>query len=346
MTDLAEKRSTTRSEDRKVDAVPEALDAALLAEIRSRAVDMARGAAEILTEYFGKTLEVEYKDKEQRDPVTNVDKESQDFLRQAISDHFPDHSILGEEDEEAEEDDAPAQDFVWVLDPLDGTRNYMSGLPVYACSIGVMYRGAPVVGALFVPWPSEGGGVVLHASKGAGAFVEQERITIAETDGPKGNALATFNASFGGMYRFPRSARDNVGEVRVTGSIAYEMAMAAKGTVQYSVFAAPHLWDVAGGAVIVTEAGGLVMRGRRPQGLRSALQNVRWEPVESFFPAWGQGGLTMKELRQWSEPLLVGNPGAVRFVTANMKTRHLLRHRLSRATRRLRGRLTGNRGRG
>lgn len=335
--------STTTSEDGKADAASVLPDATLLAELCALAADLARGAGAILTGYFGQKLEVEYKDKEQWDPVTNVDKETQDFLKRAISDRFPGHSILGEEDEE---DDAPAQDFVWVLDPLDGTRNYLNGLPVYASSIGVIYRGVPVVGALFVPWPSEGGGVVLHASRGAGAFVEQERISVAETDGPKGNALATFNASFGGMYRFPKSARDKVGEVRVTGSIAYEMAMAAKGTVQYSVFAAPHLWDVAGGAVIVMEAGGLVMRRRRPQGLKAAMQTVGWEPVESFFPAWDKGGVTMKELRRWSEPMVVGNPGAVRFVITNMKTRRPLRQRLSRATRRLGRRLTGDRGRG
>ena len=335
--------SNTGSDDIKPDDLPDSPDATLLAEICARAVDMAREAGTILTRYFGQTLEVEYKDKDQRDPVTNADKVTQEFLKQAISDHFPDHSILGEEDEE---DDTPAQDFVWVLDPLDGTRNYLSGLPVYACSIGVMYRGVPVVGALFVPWPSEGGGVVIHAANGAGAFVEQERISIADTDGPNGNSLATFPASFGGRYRFHKSARDKVGEVRVTGSIAYEMAMAAKGTVQYAVMTGPHLWDVAGGAVIVMEAGGLVMRGLRPQGLKAVLQTVKWEPLESFVPAWDQGDVTLKELRRWSEPMVVGNPGAVRFVIANMKTRPHLRYRLSRATRRLSRRLTGVRGQG
>ena len=316
--------------DIQTDAKTEPLDAKLLAEMRACAVDMARRAGAILSGYFGQTLEVEYKDKDRRDPVTNVDKESQEFLKRAISERFPDHSILGEEDEE---DDAPARDIVWVLDPLDGTRNYMSGLPVYACSIGVMYLGSPIVGALFIPWPSEGGGVVIHASKDGGACVEQEPISLAGTDGPRGSALATFPASFGGTYRFPRSTRDKVGEVRVTGSIAYEMAMAAKGAVQYSVITGPHLWDVVGGAIIVLEAGGLVMRGRRPRGLKAMLRPVGWEPAESLVPSWDRGGVTMNDLRRWSEPLVVGNPGAVRFVIANMQTRLPLRYRLSRVVR-------------
>ncbi|HCH10345.1 MAG TPA: inositol monophosphatase, partial [Dehalococcoidia bacterium] len=69
-------------------------------------------------------------------------------------------------------------DFLWVLDPLDGTKNFLHGLPVYACSVGVLYKGAPVAGAVFVPWPVEGGGIVFHAHKGGGAFADSEMISV------------------------------------------------------------------------------------------------------------------------------------------------------------------------
>ena len=120
------------------------LDDALLAKIEAHATDMARGAGAILNSYFGKSLNVQYKDENKRDPVTNADVEAQEFLIQAIADRFPDHSILGEEDQV--QDDSPARDFVWVLDPLDGTKNFMAGLPVYASSIGVMHLGVPYCG--------------------------------------------------------------------------------------------------------------------------------------------------------------------------------------------------------
>ena len=152
------------------------LDDALLAKIEAHATDMARGAGAILNSYFGKSLNVQYKDENKRDPVTNADVEAQEFLIQAIADRFPDHSILGEEDQV--QDDSPARDFVWVLDPLDGTKNFMAGLPVYASSIGVMHLGVPIAGAVFVPWPRDGGGVVLHARRGGGSFMEQEPITV------------------------------------------------------------------------------------------------------------------------------------------------------------------------
>jgi myo-inositol-1(or 4)-monophosphatase len=314
------------------------LDDALLAQIEAHAVEMARNAGAILLKHFGRSLSVEYKDKRQRDPVTNADKESQEYLKQAISQCFPGHSVLGEEDKE---DDSPAPDFTWVLDPLDGTRNYMSGLPVFACSIGVMHRGAPIVGAVFVPWPRDGGGVVLHARRGGGAFIGQERLAVFQAEEPKGSAIVGVPGYFQRTYHFKKPMRGKVGEVRVTGSTAYELAMTARGTLQYAISSAPHLWDVAAGVVLVAEAGGLVMRGIRPQGLRSLWAAVRWEPMESLVPAWQGGVTTMKELRGWTVPLVLGSPGIVRYLTANMRAIPPLEFRIRRLTRRMKPRRKG-----
>ena len=311
----------------------EVLDDALLAEIEGHAVEVARGAGEILNGHFGKPLEVDYKDEKKQDPVTNADRESQDFLTQAISERFPDHSILGEEDQDQE--DSPAADYVWVLDPLDGTKNYLSGLPVFACSVGVLCKGSPVVGAVYVPWPV-GGGVVLHAHRGGGAFVGDDPISVSES-GQTGSApLVALPAGFGAMYRLRRPTRGGAGELRVTGSIAYELAMTARGVLRYMVTAAPHLWDVAAGVVLVEEAGGLVMLGRRAAGLGSWLSGrTIWQPLETFVDDWRSGETTMEELRRWSSPIVLGSPEAVRSLTANLRTRRHLRRRMRRVARRL-----------
>ena len=314
------------------------LDDALLARIEAHAVDIARGAGAVLTGYFGKPLDVEYKDEKEGNPVTNADRESQEYLRRAIADEFPDHGIVGEEDRQ--EEDSPARDFVWVLDPLDGTKNFLAGLPVYACSVGVIHRGVPVAGAVFVPWPSDSGGAVLHARKGGGAFVEREPISVLSFDEPRGSSLAAFPGSFGVIYGFRKAMRARVGEVRVTGSIAYELAMTANGVLHYTVTTAPHLWDVAAGVVLVKEAGGLVMRGQRASGLKALLTDTRWEPVESLVPSWHGGGTSMKQLRRRLGPMVFGNSGVVRYVTSNMRARMLLKYRLAR----LLGRRTRKRG--
>ena len=305
-----------------------------VAEIEALAIELAREAGLILGRHFGSQLEVEYKDEEHHDPVTIADKECQEFLAGRISKHFPDHGFLGEEG--GEPGDRIAPDFVWVVDPLDGTKNFMSGLPVFASSIGVLYRGAPIVGALYLPWPAKGGGVVMHARRGGGAFVEGEPVTVFGGDEPESIKLVTLPASFAGAFRLGKSMRGKVGEIRVTGSISYEMAMTARGVLQYSIATTPRLWDVAGGAALVIEAGGVVMVGRMVarRWVLGAAQ-MHWEPHESLMPSWQSGTTTLKDMWRWSAPLVLGGPQVARYVTRSLSSRWPLRHRLTRAMRRL-----------
>ena len=306
-------------------------DEGLLAKVEGQAIDMAREAGAILSRYFGKPLDVEYKDKHEQDPVTAADKDSQEYLEQAISEAFPDHGVLGEEDREREREDTPLPDFLWVLDPLDGTKNFLSGLPIYACSVGVLYHGNPVVGAVFLPWPGDGAGAVLHARRGGGAFMDREPISVSPLEEPKANSLVTVPGSFGANFRFRKPMRGRIGEMRVTGSIAYELAMTARGVLQYSVTTGPHLWDVAAGIVLVLEAGGIAMWRKRGGGVKSLFGSSRWEPVESLVPSWQSGQTTAKELRRWTATMVLGSPGVVRYVTSNMRPRLILRHRLARS---------------
>ena len=302
-----------------------------LAEIEAHAVRAARRAGAILAGHFGSRLQVEYKDEHKSDPVTVADKDAQKYLVDAISDRFPDHGILAEEDPD---DDAIAHDLTWVLDPLDGTRNFMSGLPVYACSVGVLYKGAPVAGALFLPWPNADSGIVLHARKDGGAFKDGEPITLEQDAEAGRSAIAGLPASFGASYRFKKAAWDKVGEPRVTGSIAYELGMVALGVLQYSVLTAPKLWDVAGGGALITESGGLVMRGQKSRGMSGLLGRAQWKPVEALVTSWESGATTHRKLRRWSVPLVLGSPGAVRRVTENLRRRTSVRRSVQSAVRR------------
>ena len=230
---------------------------------------MARGAGKILQAKFGRPISIEYKDKNQLDPVTEVDKACQTYLEGEITRRFPSHGILGEEElgesksshdaDKADEPDEPAPDFVWVLDPLDGTTNYLNGLPVYACSIGVLRRGRLVAGALYIPWPGVDGGFVLHCRLGGGCFADGEPVSVYQSDAPVGNRLAGLPGSFAQGMRFGPGIKGHAGEPRTTGSIAYELAMTACGVMQYAIFGAPRMWDMAAGALAVHEAGGTVM---------------------------------------------------------------------------------------
>ena len=324
------------------------IDEATLKELESHAAEIAEGAGKILAGHFGRSLKVDYKDDGERDPVTEADRETQSYLVDAIKGRFPDHGVLGEEDDEATRDDtSTAPDFLWVLDPLDGTRNFLHGLPVYASSIGVLFKGAPVAGAVFIPWPgAEGGGLVFHARKGGGAFVDGQRISVLDADGPKGNLLVTLPAGFGAFVGFRRPMMGKVGEMRVTGSIAYELVMVARGVSQYMVTTTPHLWDVAGGVALVMEAGGILMRGSRDADPLGLFPSTRWEEAESLVPDWRSGQTSLGDVRRWRAPLTLGSPGVARFVTANMRRRSNLRRRLVGRIRRLRPRRPKNDARG
>ena len=317
----------------------------LLKELETAAAEMARGAGRLLQAKFGRPITIEYKDKNQLDPVTEVDKACQTYLEEEITRRFPSHAILGEEElgetkapndtseakdaVDAGEPDEPAADFVWVLDPLDGTTNYLNGLPVYACSIGVLRRGRLVAGALYIPWPGSSldGGFVLHCHLGGGCYADGEPVSVYQSDTPVGNRLAGLPGSFAQAMRFGPGLKGHAGEPRTTGSIAYELAMTACGVMQYSIFGAPRMWDMAAGALAVQEAGGTVMARLRG--------DKQWQPLDSLFPSWEEKAPTMKELRRWVAPLVAGNKQVAPLLAANLRSRFHPIARLKRLARKI-----------
>ncbi|PKB72783.1 MAG: hypothetical protein BZY75_05135 [SAR202 cluster bacterium Io17-Chloro-G7] len=352
------------------------VDDALAQQIELAAVEMAWGAGGILGGHFGKRISVEYKDKDQRDPVTEVDKSCQEFLSKEINRRFPGHGILGEETPESEssadkasadrnvgsgaksgessgvahngvggtghhsgdkepasEDseyreasesrgttessgatesvEEPSPDYLWVLDPLDGTTNFLNGLPVYACSIGVLHRGLPVAAALFIPWPNPKRGFVLHCRKGGGCFADDEPVSVYQSKELVANKLIGLPGYFPVTTQFAPKVRSKAGELRTTGSIAYELAMTAIGVMQYSIFGAPRMWDMAGGALAVMEAKGTVMTKFRGE--------KQWHALESLVPSWETKTPTMKELRGWMAPLIAGNEQLAPLIANNIR---------------------------
>ena len=304
------------------------LDDGQLTELETHASDIAREAGKILHARFRGPLEVKYKDDNEQDPVTSADLESQTYLSGAIGRRYPEHGIVGEEGEPGGEvEDARLPDFFWVLDPLDGTTNFLNGLPLYAVSVALLHRGNPLVGALFIPWPDKEGGVVLHARRGGGAWMDGEPISIGQPAEQKAKGLAGVPGSFGSQFRLRKGLHGRAHDVRVTGSIAYELALTCCGAFQFVVFGGPKIWDVAAGALVVVEAGGSVLLRRR--------RSRRWEPCTILGPSWESGPPRLKEVRQWTAPLIAGNGEVVPTVAANLRSRHPLSRRVSGLIRKL-----------
>jgi myo-inositol-1(or 4)-monophosphatase len=283
-------------------------------------------------DYFTKPLEVSYKSPNERSPVTDADKASDAYLQAEIQRRFPTHTILSEEGD----DDANIRSAVtWVLDPLDGTNNFMNRLPIFGVSIGVLEGDRPVVGALFIPSifsreglshkGGSGEGSVFHARAGGGARCDGAPLTLGPGQKPGNHLLAAVPGYFWRMFNLRPQLRSSVGEMRTTGSVAYELAMTSQGTFQYAVFRGPKLWDVAGGLVVVREAGGSVL-AQQP-GVRG------WQQFERFHTARAQELPTHGELRAWSATLVAGTTEAVAFVAPGLRYR---RYRLRRLWRRIR----------
>jgi len=156
-------------------------------EIEAAAVEFARGAGDLLAGHFGRALSVEYKDKAQQDPVTAADKETQAYLVDQITRRFPEHGILGEEDDASADGERSAADYLWVLDPLDGTTNFAHGFPVFAVSIAYEEGGEVVAGAVLDPLREE----LFTAEAGRGAHLNGVPIRVSPTADMQHALLAT-----------------------------------------------------------------------------------------------------------------------------------------------------------
>lgn len=246
------------------------VDRQLLADAEAICVDAARQASAILLEYFRSPLQVEFKEEGQQSPVTEADRRSEALLRACLTKAFPQHGIIGEEDEDIVNAGA---DYVWFLDPLDGTSNFAAGLPAFAISLGLCFRGQPVLGVVAIPWEGPES-TIFRAHHGGGAYCNDAAIQVAAAELPAGTQLASMPFWAMWQYRTRRQKPLRQTNVRATGSIAYELVYAARGTFQYAVISGARLWDMVAGVVLIQEAGGNV--------LFSNGRMLRWGHWEAF----------------------------------------------------------------
>lgn len=284
------------------------LDAQALREIEEQTVELAWRAGAVLLEHFQTPLHVEYKGRRAGSaPVTEADRRVEALVQNELARRFPDHAVVGEEGAGAGSDAAA---LTWAVDPLDGTTNFLNGLPVFASSIGLLEDGKPVVGAVFLPWPGRVGGRVLHARRDGGAWEGDVPLRVAPGESPAPGRAVVLPWSRSGRYQPQGALRQTPGERRSLYSFAYEIALAAEGTYQYALFPTPHIWDVAAGVVLVREAGGEVLTTQRG--------GSDWRPFTAVESGDAGGPPGQEALRSWLDPILVGNPDMVRYVAAHL----------------------------
>lgn len=220
------------------------------------ALILAREAGETLLAALGRTERGAVGYKGWRNLVTATDVAVEEHLARRIEDRYPDHGILGEE--RIRKDAAPDAPR-WVIDPLDGTTNFVHQHPFFCVSIGIERAGKGVAGVVFAPYLDE----LFHAEAGGGAFLNGVACSVSE-EGDLAHALL----STGFAYRQDESVNTNLENwsrlslvargLRRCGAAALDLAYVACG--RYDAFWELYLspWDVAAGAVLVREAGGNV----------------------------------------------------------------------------------------
>jgi myo-inositol-1(or 4)-monophosphatase len=295
-------------------------DTALFAAIEAAAVLWAREAGQLLLGRFRTALAVEYKSKGRQDPVTEADRAAEQFLHESIHRQFPTHGVLGEEGAEALQD-AP---FIWVLDPLDGTTNYINGLPLWCVSVGVLWRNRPVAAAIFTPSGPGAAPAVFHARAGGGAFVDGVPISVTEEPEPTKARLSGLPGHYWQDMRFRTRKGPALGETRTLGSIALELALISAGVLQYGVFWGPKIWDVAAGVLLVREAGGEVAQRNE--------STKKWRRMRMFTPPDGDE----PSLRRWKGSIVAGSPPVVKLIAEDVSARRNLLSPIGPLWRRLR----------
>jgi len=218
------------------------------------AVKAARRAANIITRATRNLDVVAVREKAANDFVSEVDREAERVIISTLHEAYPGHAILAEESGAS-----GASEYQWVIDPLDGTSNFLHGFPQYCVSIALEHRGVVTQAVIYDPVRND----LFTASRGRGAFLNEARIRVSKRMHLKAGLIGTgfpFKelAHLESYMAMLRDVMKGSAGVRRAGSAALDLAFVAAGRLDGFWEIGLSRWDVAAGSLLITEAGGLV----------------------------------------------------------------------------------------
>jgi myo-inositol-1(or 4)-monophosphatase len=219
------------------------------------AVRAARQAGEIIVRSLSRLDSLAVSTKGRNDFVTEVDRAAEREIIAIIRKAYPQHAILAEESGRSGENETE-----WIIDPLDGTTNFVHGFPVFAVSIACQHRGRLEHGVVFDPMRQE----FFTASRGVGAHLENKRIRVSKQRVLDGALIATgfpyrANRRYADVYlAMMKSVMEQTAGIRRPGSAALDLAYVAAGRVDGFWELGLSAWDTAAGALLIQEAGGRI----------------------------------------------------------------------------------------
>ncbi len=218
-------------------------------EIAKVAIEAAREAGKFLLDNFGKISEIASKG--DRNLATNLDIEAEKMIIAKIKEKFPEHGILAEEQGKENID----RDYVWIIDPLDGTHNFIRNINVFGTSIGVLHKDEFIAGAVYMPVDDE----MYAAEKGAGAYKNDKKMSTSSVKDLKECSIS-FDSSIRYapevMLKVLGDLAKEVFNIRMFGSSARSLTYVAEGSLDFAVEFHDRPWDFSGSVCIINEAGG------------------------------------------------------------------------------------------
>ncbi len=220
------------------------------------AVKAARKAGNLINRASRDLDVLKVEAKRQNDFVTEVDRAAEAAIIGVLREAYPNHAILAEESGITK---GAQEEFVWIIDPLDGTTNFIHGVPQFAVSIGLKHKGVVTQGVVYDPAKNE----LFTATRGAGAFLNDKRIRVAKRD-RIGDALIGTGFPFSKLELLDRyiamfrKVTPNCAGIRRPGAAALDLAYVAAGRFDgfWEMGLSP--WDIAAGSLLIQESGGLV----------------------------------------------------------------------------------------
>jgi myo-inositol-1(or 4)-monophosphatase len=248
------------------------------------AIKVAKVAGDFLLERFGKIERINEKKEGQRlTLVTDVDIEAERKIARLIHREYPHHDLLGEENTSQRK----KSDYSWLIDPLDGTHNYIRGIPLFGVSVALEYKGEVVLGVINLPYFNQ----LFESEKGKGALLNGERIFVSKRNLPQ--TIAVYDSTLpdeGGLkISFLERLTKRIFTVRSLGSAAVHLSLLARGSVDLIVEYQEEPWDFSAGALLVQESGGRI----------TDMEGHSWNPYMDRYIA-SNGRIHDEILRIWS----------------------------------------------
>ena len=218
-------------------------------KMHDAAIAVARKGGDHTLSYFGKSIAIERKDDDS--PVTKADREAEEIMRKEISRLFPDHGILGEEFG-VENEESPVQ---WILDPIDGTKSFIHGVPLYTTLVGIRVEDEPVVGVIYAPALEQ----ICEAAKASGARLNGETCRVRSCDRLSHATLLSTDATTPAETGFGEQFHKLLDKTRInrTWGDAYGHMLVATGRADLMFDPILNVWDAAPLLPILNEAGGV-----------------------------------------------------------------------------------------